>query len=153
MIARRIFRVVIYICRFGLAAFFLFTAGAKLWVLTEFAGKVADLLSSARFNYERWQWPATIGVIVIEIVTAALLLIPRTVRVGAVLTALLLIGFSVFALYYQYVLHGQPVDCECFGRIIGSQLGVMTALRNLLLLIPAIVVFFGQRRAGASHPS
>ena len=47
------------------------------------------------------------------------------------LAALLLLGFSGFALYYVYVLHGDPLECGCFGGIIGSQLGLSTALRNL----------------------
>ena len=63
MAARRVLRLAITICRFGLAALFLFTAGAKLWILKKFAGNVAELLSSASVNYHRWQWPATIGVI------------------------------------------------------------------------------------------
>ena len=96
-------------------------------------------------NYERWQWPATIGVIAIEVVIAALLIVPRTIRIGAVAAALLLIGFSGFALYYVYVLHGEALECGCFGNIIGSQLGVKTALRNLGLVIPALIVFFGAR--------
>ena len=147
MTARSIFRPVVYFCRFGLAAFFLVTAGAKLWILKDFVSNVADLLSSAHINYERWQWPATIAVIGLEIVIAALLIIPRTVRIGAVLSALLLIGFSLFALYYVYILQGKPLECGCFGNIIGSQLGVKTALRNLLLLIPAIIVFFGAKKS------
>jgi hypothetical protein len=150
---RRLFNILVYVCRFGLAALFLLTAGAKLWILRKFAGNVAELLSSANFNYERWQWPVTIAVIAAEIVAAGLLLIPRTVRLGAALSALLLIGFSGFALYYVYVLHGEPLECGCFGNIIGSQLGLKTALRNLGLLIPAVIVFFGSRKAGASHPS
>ena len=55
-------------------------------------------------------------------------------------------GFSVFALYYVYVLHGEPLECGCFGNIIGSQLGLKTALRNLLLLIPALIVLFSPRK-------
>ena len=136
----------VHISRFGLAALFLFTAGAKLAILKTFATSVASLLSSASINYERWQWPATIGVIAAEIIAALLLLIPRTVRLGAILAALLLIGFSGFALYYVYVLHGEPLECGCFGNIIGSQLGVKTALRNLGLLIPVLIVFFGPPR-------
>ena len=134
------------ISRFGLAALFLFTAGAKLWILKKFAGNVAELLSSASINYERWRWPATIGVIAAEVIVAGLLLVPRTVRLGALLAALLLIGFSGFALYYVYVLHGDPLECGCFGGIIGSQLGLKTALRNLVLLVPALIVFFGARK-------
>jgi len=150
---RRLLTILVYLCRFGLAALFLFTAGAKLWILQKFAGNVAELLSSANFNYERWQWPVTIAVIATEIIAAMLLIIPRTIRLGAILSALLLIGFSGFALYYVYVLHGEPLECGCFGNIIGSQLGLKTALRNLGLLVPAVIVFFGSSRAGASHPS
>src|SRR5216684_3192794 len=135
-------RWMVRISRFGLAALFLFTAGAKLWILKTFATSVASLLSSASINYERWQWPATTSVIAAEIIAALLLLIPRTVRLGAILAALLLVGFSAFALYYVYVLHGEPLECGCFGNIIGSQLGVKTALRNLVLLVPVLVVFF-----------
>ncbi|HSQ24834.1 MAG TPA: MauE/DoxX family redox-associated membrane protein [Pyrinomonadaceae bacterium] len=142
---RKILAIVVHVCRFGLAALFLFTAGAKLWILREFVSKVAELLSSMQLNYERWQWPVTIGVIVIEVIVAALLIVPRTMRIGAVAAALLLIGFSGFALYYVYVLHGEALECGCFGNIIGSQLGVKTALRNLGLLIPALIVFFGAR--------
>ena len=142
---RRLFNVLVHICRFGLAVLFLFTAGAKLWILTEFVGKVAELLSSMKLNYERWQWPVTIAVIAAELLAAVLLIVPRTIRLGAVLSALLLIGFSAFALYYVYVLRGEPLECGCFGNIIGSQLGIKTALRNLGLLIPAIIVFFGAR--------
>src|SRR5918993_1529119 len=134
MTRSKIFRVVFHVCRFGLAALFLFTAGAKLWILTEFVGKVAELLSSMKFNYERWQWPATIAVIVLEIVIAALLIVPRTVRVGALAAGLLLIGFSAFALYYTYGLQGEALECGCFGNIIGSQLGVKTALRNIWMI-------------------
>jgi len=141
-----IFKWVVFISRFGLAALFLFTAVAKLWILRAFVGNVAELLSSAAINYERWKWPATITVIVAEVITALLLIIPRTARLGAVLAALMLIGFSGFALYYVYVLHGEALECGCFGGIIASQLGVATALRNLALLIPAIIVFFGARR-------
>jgi hypothetical protein len=146
-----ILRWLLHACRFFLAALFLFTAGAKLWILTEFVGKVAELLSSMKINYERWQWPATIAVIVAEIVVAALLIVPRTMRWGAAGAAFLLIGFGGFALYYTYGLHGEALECGCFGNIIGSQLGVKTALRNLGLLIPALIVFFGARRRGQAR--
>ena len=144
------FKWLVHICRLGLAALFLFTAGAKLAVVKKFAANVAQLLSSAAINYERWRWPATIGIIAIEVIIAGLLIIPRTARVGAVLASLLLIGFSGFALYYVYVLHGEALECGCFGGIIASQLGVTTALRNLALLVPAIIVFFGRR--GTKQP-
>lgn len=138
--------------RFGLATLFLFTAGAKLVIVRAFAANVAELLSASGFNYKTWMWPITIAVIVAEVVTALLLLLPRTVRIGALCSALLLIGFAGYALYYVYVLHGEPLECGCFGGIIGSQLGVKTALRNLALLVPAILIFIGYRRAPAFNP-
>jgi hypothetical protein len=146
------FRWLVHISRLGLAALFLFAAGAKLAILKKFSGNVAELLSSASINYQRWQWPVTIAVICVEILAASLLLMPRTVRLGAIWSVLLLIGFSAFALYYVYALHGERLECECFGGIIASQLGVTTALRNLGLLVPALIVIFGYR-AGASSPS
>ena len=75
-----------------------------------------------------------------------LLIAPRTVRIGAVLAAVLLMGFAAYALYYVYALHGEPLECGCFGGIIASQLGVKTALRNLALLVPVIIVWLGYRR-------
>ena len=140
-------RVVVQVCRFGLAALFLFTAGAKLTIIKAFAGNVGELLSATGFSQARWMWPATIAVIAMEIVIAILLLWPRTVRAGALGAALLLVGFSAFALYYRYGLGNEEgLECGCFGGIIASQLGVSTALRNLALLIPTFIVFFGYRR-------
>ena len=141
----KIFPVIVQVSRFGLAALFLFTAGAKLWIVKAFAANVGELLAASGFNYARWMWPVAIGVIVLELITAALLLLPRTVRIGALIAALMLVGFAVYALYYVYVLHGEPLECGCFGKILASQLGVKTTLRNLALLIPALLVLFGYR--------
>ena len=147
MTRQKVFRIIVQVCRFGLAALFLFTAGAKLWIVKDFAASVAELLAASGWNPMRWMWRVTIAVIAVEIVTTIFLLWPRTVRAGALLAAALLIGFSGFALYYVYILHGEPLECGCFGKIIGSQLGLSTALRNLGLLVPAFIVFFGYRRA------
>lgn len=99
-------------------------------------------------------WPATIGVIATEIIAAIFLLVPRTVRVGALLAAAMLIGFSAFALYYRYGLgYPEGLECGCFGGIIASQLGVTTALRNLVLLVPAFIVLFGYSRVRPRAPA
>src|SRR5215510_13184888 len=138
---------IVRVCRYGLAALFLFTAIAKLAIVNAFVKNMGELLASSGFDYQRWSWPATIVVIGAEIVTAVLLVLPRTVRIGALFAAVLLMGFAWYALYYVYGLHGEPLECGCFGGIIASQLGVKTALRNLELLIPVLVVWFGSRRA------
>jgi hypothetical protein len=141
-----LFKWFVRVCRYGLVALFLFTAIAKLAIVNAFVKNMGELLASSGIDYQRWSWPATIVVIAAEIVTAILLILPRTVRIGAVLAAVLLVGFAGYALYYVYALHGEPLECGCFGGIIASQLGVKTALRNLALLIPALVVWFGYRR-------
>ena len=142
----RLFRILVQLCRFALAALFLFTAGAKLGIARAFAGNVGELLAASGFNYTRWMWPVTIAVILLEVITALLLLIPKTVRLGALFAAALLIGFAAYALYYVYALHGEPLECGCFGGIIASQLGVKTTLRNLALLVPVLILLFGYRR-------
>ena len=142
----KVIAIVVLISRFGLVALFLFTAGAKLAIIKSFAANVGQLLSASGLDYLRWSWPVTIGIILAEIVTAILLLRLRTARFGALAAAALLTGFAGYALYYVYALHGEPLECGCFGGIIASQLGVKTALRNLALLIPTIIVWFGYRR-------
>src|SRR4026209_2698757 len=134
------------VSRYGLVALFLFTAIAKLAIIREFVKNMGELLASSGFDYQRWSWPATIVVIVAEIVTALLLIMPRAVRIGALLAGILLLGFASYALYYVYGLHGEPLECGFFGGIIASQLGVKTALRNLALLVPVLVALFGYRR-------
>ena len=143
-----LFKWFVRVCRYGLVALFLFTAIAKLAIVNAFVKNMGELLASSGIDYQRWSWPATIVVIAAEIVTAILLIMARTVRIGALLAAVLLIGFAGYALYYVYALHGEPLECGCFGGIIASQLGVKTALRNLALLVPALIVWFGYRRTG-----
>lgn len=142
----KIFRILVQLSRFGLVLLFLFTAGAKIAIAKAFALNVGELLSASGLSYERWMWPVTVAVITFEIIIALLLIFPRTVKLGAVLAALLLMGFAGYALYYVYVLNGEPLECGCFGGIIASQLGVKTALRNLALLLPAILVIIGYKR-------
>ena len=137
MRGRKLLKVLAHVSRFGLAALFLFAAGAKLFTLSDFAANLSNLVR------ESWVWPAACAVIAAELFAAVLLLVPRTARLGALLSAALLLGFAAYALYYVYVLHGEPLECGCFGRLIASQLGVSTALRNLALLAPCALVYFG----------
>jgi uncharacterized membrane protein YphA (DoxX/SURF4 family) len=140
MAQRHWFKFLVLLCRFGLAAMFLFAVGAKLYTLRDFVGNMANLVGT------RWAWPVTGIVIAAELLAALLLITPRTVRVGGALAMLLLLTFAGYALFYVYVQHGEPLECGCFGGIIASQLGVSTALRNLALLVPTLLVLFGHRR-------
>jgi uncharacterized membrane protein YphA (DoxX/SURF4 family) len=140
MRGRQLLRILVHVSRFGLAALFLFAVGAKLFTIRDFAANLSNLVR------ESWVWPAAFAVIAAELAAAVLLLIPRTARLGALVSAALLLGFAAYALYYVYVLHGEPLECGCFGRLIGSQLGLSTALRNLALLLPCALVLFGLPR-------
>src|SRR5205809_835678 len=101
---------IVVISRFGLAALFMFTALAKIAIAKTFAANISELLAAAGFR-ARWAWPATITVVTLEIITALLLLPRRTARLGALLAITLLVGFAGYALYYVYVLHGEPLEC------------------------------------------
>ena len=145
MRARELLKILVHLSRFGLAALFLFAAGAKLFTFSDFTANLANLVEA------RWVWPAACAVIASELLAAVLLLVPRTARLGALVSAALLLGFAGYALYYVYVLHGEPLECGCFGRLIASQLGVATALRNLALLLPCALVLFGLPRVRAER--
>lgn len=138
---RRRLKTLSLVSRLGLAAMFLFAAGAKLYTLSDFVANLSNLVE------DRLTWPVAVAVIASEIIAAVLLLVPRTARLGATLSALLLVGFASYALFYVYALRGEPLECGCFGGIIASQLGVSTALRNLALLVPVILIFLGHPRA------
>ncbi len=142
---RSIFRWLVRLSRFGLAGLFLFTAGAKVAIAKTFVANVGELLGASGIDLD-WAWPATVVVIAAELVIAIMLLVRPTVRLGALGAAALLMGFAAYALYYVYILHGEPLECGCFGGIIASQLGVKTALRNLALLIPVVLVLIGYAR-------
>ena len=140
MSRRTLLHTLAHASRFGLAALFLFAACAKLYAIADFVSNLSNLVQA------RWVWPAALAVIASELTAAALLLWPRTLRLGAAFAASLLVAFAAYALYYVYILHGEPLECGCFGRLIASQLGVSTALRNLALLLPCALVLFGLRR-------
>ena len=140
MRGRTLLNILVHLSRFGLAALFLFAAGAKLFTIRDFAANLSNLVAAD------WVWPAAFAAIAAELAAAVLLLLPRTARLGALVSAALLVGFAAYALYYVYVLNGEPLECGCFGRLIASQLGVSTALRNLALLLPCALVFFALPR-------
>ncbi len=147
-------KTLVHLSRFALAALFLFAVGAKLYMRgnpdESFFTNMPFLVGA------RWAMPVAVGIILAELAIALLLLWPRMARLGAMLAGTLLTLFAGYALYYRYGLgNAEGLECGCFGGIIGSQLGVTTALRNLALLIPAALVIFGlpriERTAPAKH--
>ncbi|OLE53522.1 MAG: hypothetical protein AUG51_12595 [Acidobacteria bacterium 13_1_20CM_3_53_8] len=136
-----------HISRFALAALFLFAVGAKLYFINDREHSFLKMMPN--LVGERWALPVVIAVFVAESAAVILLLWRRTVRIGALWAAALLISFAAYALYYRYGLgNSEGLECGCFGGIIASQLGVTTALRNLLLLIPCAIIFLERQRKG-----
>ena len=144
-------RWLVRVSRFGLAALWLFAAGAKLYTRNDAAESFFKNMPA--LVGERWAMPVAVIVIGAEIIAAVLLIWPRTARIGGIWSAMMLLGFAGYALYYRYGLgNAEGLECGCFGGLIGSQLGVTTALRNLLLLIPALLVIFGIPRLRRTRP-
>ena len=79
------------------------------------------------------------AVIVSEISAAALLAVPRTGPLGALLAAALLISFTVLIL--RLISRHESVACSCFGAS-NSPAGWLQVGRNLLLLAMAAVSAF-----------
>ncbi len=88
--------------------------------------------------------PATVTAFAIilpwfEILAAILLLVPRTVRWGAILTATLLVTFTA-ALGWA-LSQGLIVDCGCFGETAPSRERMVTTLvRDVVLLAAALIL-------------
>ena len=134
-----------HISRFGLAGLFLFAVVAKLYYISD--AQQSFFKNMSGLVGERWAVPAAIAVMLTELIAVALLIRIRTARAGAFWTAALLLGFAGYALYYRFGMNNtEGLECGCFGGIISSQLGVSTAIRNLGLLIPAILVIVGLRK-------
>ena len=144
-------KILVHVSRFGLAALWLFAAGAKILMRNDpsesFFKNMPFLVGDG------WALPVAVGIISAEIIAAILLVWPQTARIGGMWSAAMLMGFAGYALYYRYGLGNvEGLECGCFGGIIGSQLGVSTALRNLFLLIPAALVIFGLPRLKRTEP-
>jgi hypothetical protein len=142
---RDLLKILVHTSRFFLAALWLFAAGAKIYTRNDTTHSF--FINMKYLVNERWALLVAIAVIGAEIIAAILLLWPKTARVGAIWSAVMLTGFAGYALYYRFGLgNAEGLECGCFGGIIGSQLGVTTALRNLVLLVPAALVIFGWPR-------
>ncbi|MBE7516268.1 MAG: redoxin domain-containing protein [Chloracidobacterium sp.] len=83
----------------------------------------------------------------IELTVAALLLFAAVSWFGAVAAIILLGTFSV-AISIQLA-KGNAADCHCFGQWSGQKITKWTLLRNILFLVPAIVLALsGTQRQG-----
>jgi len=121
------------------------------------AGKLADL-DGSRKAAAGFGLPASFAGIVgvalplFEIAIAASLLFTVSSWFGAIAAATLLLVF-VTGMIYQMA-KGNAPDCHCFGQIHSEPVGVSSLIRNLIFLVPAVVIIFkGQNAQGMSIAS
>ena len=84
----------------------------------------------------------------LELVTAGLLVIPRTATAGLVVALAMLAGFTAAVLVSLRA--GRQVECHCFGRIGGADISWRTVARNSVLAALAVV---GLAASGGEDPA
>jgi uncharacterized membrane protein YphA (DoxX/SURF4 family) len=89
-----------------------------------------------------WRASIAFALSVVELATAALLVLPGLDLVGGVIAVALLATFLV-ALGVQYA-RGVSVPCACFGQIVVTPAGIPTLVRNAVLLVAAVLVILAR---------
>ena len=132
------------VVRLALAAVFVVAGVAKLLDLD---GSMAAVRG---FHLpERLVRPVGLGLPMVEIVAAVLLLPSFTAWFGALLAALLLVGF--LAGMVNSLRLGEAPDCHCFGQLHSEPVGPRAIGRNAVLLILSLFLLVeGYADAGAS---
>ncbi len=123
-------------CRCLLAVVFLVAA----------VGKLLDPSGSRRaleaFGVPRIFVPAGARLLPsVELAAAIALVLAPSARWGAVGALLLLLAFA--AAVARVMARGQAPDCHCFGQLHSEPAGRATLVRNLALIVPAVVVIAG----------
>lgn len=111
--------------------------------LTAAVGKLLDLAGSRRALGEFGIPPvfAPVGAVLLpaaEIATAVALVLAPSARWGALGALLLLLVFV--AAVAHVMAHGKAPDCHCFGQLHSEPAGSATLIRNLVLVLPAVLV-------------
>lgn len=119
-------------CRLFLAGLFLWAAHDKVWDPASFAAAVAryDLIPLGLVN------PGSVLLAWLELVVGLCLLVGLATRAAALWAALLLAFFTGLMIYAGIT--GAGFDCGCFPGQGGHPAGYQAALRDFLMLLPAL---------------
>jgi putative oxidoreductase len=119
-------------CRLFLAGLFLWTAYDKVWEPAVFAQAMAtyDLLPIWAVN------PASVVMAWLELLIGLLLLLGIWTRAAATWAALLLAMFTGLMIWAGFT--GAGFDCGCFPGQETHAAGFEAALRDFLMMLPAI---------------
>jgi hypothetical protein len=114
--------------RVGLAAFLLAAAVLKLLVRTDLVAAAARL-GVPKTWLLGWQGrPLRPGLITIEVLFAAGVVLPATARMAAAVAGVMFVGFA--GLLARAVRRGETGDCGCFGA--SGRIGWPAVVRNVL---------------------
>ncbi len=134
----------IFAFRLALAAVFLVSGCAKLADLAGTRRAIAAFGAPSR-----WVGALTLVLPIAELVAAAALLAPRTARLGALLTLVLLATFTI-AIAINLA-RGRRPECHCFGQIHSEPIGSGALIRNGAIAAIAIaIVVIGANYTGPS---
>jgi thiol-disulfide isomerase/thioredoxin len=123
--------------------------------LVSSVGKFLDLKGSRKamrdFGLsESLAGPASIGLPIVELLTALLLIPTSTAWWGGILSFLLLAAF-IGGIAYNMA-QGRAPDCHCFGQIHSEPAGPRTLVRNgILAAVALFIILFGTDRWSFSH--
>ena len=141
----RLFLVLEWIFRIGLAAMFLVAAVPKLMDPAVFAKDIMNYRVSFPLIGQNYIYPVAIFMPALELLGALALLAPRWKRVGSMVIGGLLIVFTI--LIGQAVARGLNIDCGCFGRAgaslaLAQKVGYGKLLENAAWIAMAAFVFW-----------
>jgi uncharacterized membrane protein YphA (DoxX/SURF4 family) len=129
--------ILVLVLRLILAGVFVVAGVAK------FLDRPGSRRAIVEFGLPAWTAPPVAVLLPLaEITVALLLLVPRTVTVGAAGALSLLLAFTVGIAWN--VARGRHPDCHCFGQLYSAPAGPSTLVRNgLLALAAGAVVVLG----------
>ena len=127
---------VLFVGRVLLVVVFLAASRAKLLDRPGAAQGAADLGVPARFTQL-----VAVALPAVEFLTALLLIIPATVKVGAAFGAMLLVVFTVAIV--RVLRAGRRPMCFCFGSKRAQPVSRDTVVRNVALTAIAVALLFG----------
>ncbi|MBX3390103.1 MAG: DoxX family membrane protein [Phycisphaeraceae bacterium] len=135
-------KLFLMLCRFAVAALFLFAAYQKLFAPDSGPQKFALAVHSFKILPDHLVLLATGVIPWLEVICGILLICGLWTRAAATLLALLLIGFT--AAVISVLARGLPVSCGCFGNLtLLCSKDVMTGCKvaeNALILLPTLLV-------------
>lgn len=139
-------KLFLMLCRFAVAALFLFAAYQKLFAPDSGPQKFALAISSFKILPDHLVLLATGTIPWLEVICGILLVCGLWTRAAATVLALLLIGFTGAVI--SVLVRGLPVSCGCFGNLtLLCSKDVMTGCKvaeNALILLPTLLVaYFG----------